>query len=75
MNTFLNDKSLLQTFQMLFLWVDNFYFLCIFITCDEQTFDYHDEVWVILKGATKFTPFFSIHMPQILMLKQRPMNF
>ena len=41
MNAFLNDKILLQTFQMLFLWVDYFYFLCIFIIYDEQTFHYN----------------------------------
>ena len=43
MNMFLNDKTLLQTFKMLFLWLDNFYFLCMFITCYEQTFDYNDK--------------------------------
>ena len=41
---------------MLFLWVDNFCFLSVFITCDEQTFDYNDEVWVILKDATQIYP-------------------
>ena len=58
MNTFLNDKILLKTFKMLYLWVDKFYFLCIFITCDEQTFDNNDEVWVILKDATQIYSLF-----------------
>ena len=43
---------------MLFLWVDNFCFLSVFITCDEQTFDYHDEVWVILKDPTQIYSLF-----------------
>ena len=51
-----------------------FTFLCVFITCDEQTFYYIDKVWFILKDTTQICSLFSIRMSQILMLKPRPMN-
>ena len=59
---------------MLFFCIYNFYFLYIFITRDEQTFHYSDNVRFILKDATQISSLFHIRMPQILMLKQRPIN-
>ena len=58
-----------------FFCIDNFYCLCIFITCDEQTFNYSVKVSLILKDATKICFLFRICMPQILMVKPRPVNF
>ena len=49
--------------------MDNFYFICIFITCDEQMFHYSDKVWFILKNATQICFLLHIRMAQILMLK------
>ena len=65
---------MLQTFKMLFLCIDIFYFLCIFVSCEKQTFHYNDKVWLILKDANQICSLFSICMPQILMLKPRSMN-
>ena len=59
---------------MLFLCIDNFYFLWVFTACDEQTFYYSGKVLFILKDATQICSLFHIRMPQILMLKPRPMN-
>ena len=61
-------------FKILFTCIDNFYFLCIFITCDKQTFHYSDKVRFILKDFTQICSLFSIRMPPILMLKPRPIN-
>ena len=61
-------------FKMLFFYIDNFYFLCTFITCDEQTFHYSGKVLFVLKDATQIYSLFSICIPQILMLKLRSMN-
>ena len=54
--------------------MDNFYFLCMCITCNEQTFNYSDQVQFIFKEATKIRSFFHIRMPLILTLKPRPIN-
>ena len=59
---------------MLFFCIDNFHFLCIFITCVEQTFHYSNKVRFILKDATQICSFFIIYIPQILMFKPRSMN-
>ena len=59
---------------MLFFSIDNFYFLCIFITCDEQKTHYEDKVWFILKDATQICSLFHVHTPRMQMLKPRPMN-
>ena len=57
MKPFLNDQN--------FFCIDNFYFLCIFSTFDEQTFFFSDKVWFILKDATQIYSLFYICMPQI----------
>ena len=74
-NTFLNDKINLFCCKLLFSYVDSFFFLCIFISCDEQTFHYSDKVWLILMDATQNCFLFSIRVPQRLILKPRSMIF
>ena len=54
--------------------MDSFYLLCVFITCDKHTFHYSDKLSLILKDAIEIFSIFSICMPQILMLKLRPVN-
>ena len=61
-------------FKMLFFSIDNFYFSCIFINCDEQTFNYSDKVRFVLKDSTQICFLFHKRMPQILILKPRPIN-
>ena len=58
---------------MLFLFIVDFYFLCIFVTCDEQTVHYNDKIWFILKDASQICSLFS--MSRILTRKPIPMNF
>ena len=54
--------------------MDNFYFLCMCITCNEQTFNCSDQVQFILKEATQVRSLFHIRMPLILTLKPKPIN-
>ena len=56
-------------FNMQFLCIDSFYFLCIVITCGEQMFPESAKVWFILKDAFQICSFFNIRMPQIRMLQ------
>ena len=70
MSTFLNNQINIFCCKLLNVILcidDNFYFLCIFITCDEQTFHYSNKVWFILKNATQIYFLLSFHLPQSLM--------
>ena len=46
-NAFLNDQINMfrrERLKCYFFCIDNFYFLCILITCEEQAFHYSDKV-------------------------------
>ena len=72
MNTFNNDQINVLLQIILFLCIDNFYFLWVFIACDEQTFRYSVKYGSFKKNVTQICSGFSISLPRVLILKPRP---